>query len=177
MKSKLTVFVCLALVLAAPSAAAERETVRANWSDFQMQVSGRHLEGRKLRVTLSSGMEIKTRLRSVSGAGLVVRNGRDTKQWSSGSADATIPKEQVRSVRFEGHLGHRGILGGVIGFVAGVGIGSAIAASQDAFTISEGPAIIAIPVGITAGAIGLGVAGYYIGRATSPPAPEFVLQQ
>jgi hypothetical protein len=106
-----------------------------------------------------------------------VRDVRTTKQWSSGNGDATVPKNQVRSVSFEGHLGHRGILGGVIGFVGGIGIGSAIAASQDAFTISEGPAIIAIPVGITAGAIGLGVAGYYIGRSMSPKAPEFALQQ
>jgi hypothetical protein len=177
MRSRLTVFVCLALLLAGTSPAAEREVVRANWNDFQMQVSGRHLEGRKIRLNLNSGMEIKTRLRSVNAAGLVVRDVRATKQWSSGSGDATVPKDQVRSVRFEGHLGHRGLLFGVIGFVGGIGIGSAIAASQDAFTISEGPAIIAIPVGITAGAVGTGLAGYYIGRATSKQAPEFVLQQ
>jgi hypothetical protein len=36
--------------------------------------------------------------------------------------------------------------------------------------------LIAVPAGIAAGAIGLGVAGYFIGRKLSRPAPEFILE-
>ena len=73
-------------------------------------------------------------------------------------------------------MGHREIYTGLGGFVAGIAAGATLAGAQDAFQITEGPATLAAPLGILAGAVGLGFAGYFIGRATSPQAPEFVIE-
>ncbi len=169
--------VLIALVVAGPVGAAQREVVKTDWSGFVQQVAARKLQNRMVRITLAGGGETRTKLLAVADSGLVVRATPPTSQWASGKKQATVPRGQIRSVRFLGHLGHRGLLTGLAGFGAGLGIGAALAASQDAFQISEGPLVIAVPLAILAGAVGVGVAGYFIGRATSRQAPEFVIEQ
>ncbi len=167
----------IALFVTGPVEAAQRQVIKIGWSGFQQEVSARKLRGRMVRITPAGGGEIKTKLLSVADNGLVVRATPATNQWASGKKEATIPKGEIRSVRFLGHVGHRGLLLGLAGFGAGIGIGAALAASQDVLEISEGPVGIAAGVGIVAGAIGVGLAGYFIGRATSRQAPEFVIEQ
>jgi len=163
------------LIAAVPAAAADREVIKTNWSEFQTQASSRHLVGRTARIRLAGGEEVKAKVTSVSDSGLTVPLRRATRQWASGK-EAVIPKTQIRSVAFEGRTGHRGLIGAVAGLAAGLAIGTVAAYSTGALDSVEGPAIIAAPVAIAAGSIGAGVAGYYIGRATAPGLPEFDIQ-
>lgn len=159
----------VALLLAAPGQAAEREVIRADWNGFQQQVSMRKLLRRNVRVTLSGGGEIKTALVRVDNNGLIVKATKAAKQWASGPEQAMIPREQVSAVRFGGRIGHRGLIGGLVGLGAGVGIPVGIGASRG---YEEVPiALAAIPLGPICG-----TAGYLIGHFIDKPAPEFVIK-
>ncbi|MEN6601873.1 MAG: hypothetical protein ABFD86_05605 [Bryobacteraceae bacterium] len=173
---------CLAIwVVAAsicePARAARREVIKTDWNGFERRVSEQKLEGRKVRIQLADGGEIKSRLIRTAGNGVVLHANRTTSQWKTSKNEALLPRDQIRSVRFEGHLGHRGLFAGLASFGAALGVGSAIAISQDALDISEGPFMIVIPAVMVAGSIGIGVAGFLIGRATSPLAPEFLIER
>ncbi|MCC6363456.1 MAG: hypothetical protein IT165_08010 [Bryobacterales bacterium] len=166
----------LVLLLGSSLPAAGQEILKVRWDGFAREVAARGLAGREVSITSAAAGVFRTRLLSVENDGLRVRAARATKQWASGKKEANIPKDQVRSVRFHGHTGHRGVWTGLPAFGAALGIGMALAESQDALQISEGPAAILVPVFIAAGAIGSGIAGYFIGRATSPRRPEFVIE-
>src|SRR6266852_3609927 len=118
MKHSLAVALILLLV-AGPARAASRDVIRTDWSGFEREVLARKLTHRTAQITLATGDESKTKLLSVSDRGLVVRATRATQQWASGNKEANIPKEQIRSVRFEGRLGHRGLIGALAGLGAG----------------------------------------------------------
>jgi hypothetical protein len=163
-----------AILLAEPIVAAEREVIQADWARFQQRVSGLKLEGRSVRVSLRGGGLVKTNLLRVKDDGMVVRLTRAVKQWKSGEEVAQIPKEQVAGVRFGGRIGHRGLIGALGGFGAGVGIGVAVATSVDCY---EGACIAVLPAAGAALAGAGALAGYFIGRATGRPAPEFVLTE
>jgi hypothetical protein len=166
----------LALLLSASHPAAGQEIIKVHWDGLAREVANRGLAGREVSISSSAAGVLRTRLLSVDGDSLRVRATRTTKQWASGKKVAIIPKSQVRSIRFLGHTGHRGVWTGAAAFGAALGIGMALAASQDAFQVTEGPVPILVPVFIAAGAIGSGIAGYFIGRATSPRQPEFLME-
>lgn len=154
-----------------PSAglATGREVIRADWSRFQQQASTRKFLQRNVLVTLSGGGEVKATLLRIDERGLVVKTTKALKQWASGPGQATIPREQVRTVRFSGRIGHRGLISGLIGLGAGVAIPVGIGASRDYEEVPSGlAALILGPV--------CGVAGYLLGHAVDNPAPEFVIE-
>lgn len=159
------------MLIPGSAGAAAREVIRTDWGGFQQAVATRKLADRSVQITLVSGGEFKTRLRSVSDSGLAVRATRETKQWAAGKKDANIPRDQIRSLRFSGRVGHRGLIGAGVGLGAGVATAVAITKSISCDEIGclvlVAPAV-AIPV---TGA----VAGYFIGRATAPQLPEFIL--
>jgi hypothetical protein len=163
----------LAVVFLAQSAvAAEPDLIRATWSQFQQEVSARKLLGRSVRVRLTGGGEVKTNLLEVTGTALVVRATRSTKQWKSEEGKSRIPKEQAAAVSFGGRLGHRGLIGALVGTGAGAGIA---AATLSGTNITEGIGIILLPIaGVGLVAMG-GVAGYFIGRSLGHPVPQFIL--
>lgn len=140
-----------------------------DWSGFQRQVSLRKLSPRSVRVALPGGGEIKTTLVQVEDNGLTVKATKAMKQWASGPERAFIPREQVRSVRFGGRIGHRGLIGGLLGLGAGVAVPVGIGASRGYEEVPSG--LAAIVLGPALGAV-----GYLIGRATDKPAPEFVIE-
>ena len=175
--SRLLAISLLALSGPYPLGAGERELIKTDWNGFRQQVSARKVNDRKVRIQLASGGEIKARLIKTTGDGVVLRAHRATARWATGKRLALIPKDQIRSVRFEGHIGHRGLYTGLAGFAAGIGIAFAAAAPNDVFEISEGVLPIVLPIVVVAGSVGLGVAGYFIGRATSRRAPEFLIEK
>jgi hypothetical protein len=166
------VVVLATILLAGPACAADREVIRSGWSGFQGQVAARKLTGRSVRIVLSSGGQVKTDLLEVTDSGLAVRATRATKQWKSSQGYARIPREQIATVRFGGRVGSHGLIGALAGLGAGAGIGAAVA---NGISCNEGSCLyIKPPVGAAFVATGV-VAGYFIGRATGRPAPEFVL--
>ena len=172
MKTLLAV-VFIGVFVTGPAWAGGHEVVRTDWNGFQREVLARRLAGRTVRITTVAGTEVKTKLKSVAGGGLVVQSTRATTPWASGQKEANIPRDQVRSVRFSGRTGHRGWLGAAVGLGAGAAIAAAvvngISCDEIGCLVLAAPAV-AIPV---VGAVG----GYLIGRATAPHAPEFVLTQ
>ncbi len=165
--------IALAAILSAePLAAAEGEIIKTDWNGFRREVAARKLRGRAVRIGLAAGGEVKTNLLELTDTGLEARVTRATKQWATAGGNAQIPREQIVSVRFGGRTGHGGRTGALIGIAAGAGTAAAIATSVDCF---EGGCLIALPVaGVALAAIG-GVAGYFIGRSTGKPGPEFSL--
>jgi hypothetical protein len=157
----------VALLLAEPGLAAEREVIRADWSRFRQQVWMRKPFQRHVRVTLSGGGEIKTTLVRVEDNGLIVKATKAAKQWAFGPEQAMIPREQVGAVRFGGRIGHRGMIGGLVGLGAGVAIPVGIGAWRD----DPWTGLAAILLGPICG-----TAGYLIGHAIDKPAPEFVIK-
>ena len=166
----------VAILVAEPVAAAEREVVKSDWNGFRQQVSSRKLEGRSVRIRLSGGGEVKTNLLEVTETGFVVRATRATKQWKSVDDKARIPKEQVASVRFGGRVGRGGLIGGLVGLGAGAGATSVLIAGIQTSGRSPPDLSAVIFAGIVFTAVG-GLVGYFIGRSIARPAPEFVLTQ
>jgi len=156
-------FVTLALVLClvAPLIAAEREVIKTDWTRFWQVAQERKLLGRSAHVRLRDGREVKGKVQQITDAGITL------------GSRPEVPKAEVASVRFDGKLGHRGLWGTLIGAGGGAAIGGAIVASSD---ISEGPFVIILPASIGLLALIGGLVGYWIGHASAPHAPEFVLQ-
>jgi hypothetical protein len=158
-------------MLLVQSAASGREVVRADWGDLRKQVEVRRLMGRSARILLTSGDRVGTSILSIDDTALEVRSTRTTRSWNTGNERARIPRDQVRSVRFNGRMGSKGRL---IGGLAGAGGGAAIGAAVG-YGVSgpSGPEQVLAPaVGVAIGVIGF-VAGYFIGRSVDKPAPEF----
>jgi hypothetical protein len=172
--SKLIAVFLSTLLMTGSALGRERESIRTDWAGFTRQVSERDLNGRSVRVRLSGGGEISSKLLEVTSDALVVRARRDMVQWKSADGRARIPREQVASVRFGGRTGHARAIGALVGLGGGAGIG--VAAAND-LQVWEGPALIIKPVVAVAFAVAGFVIGYFIGRAVSQPAPEFVLAQ
>ena len=68
-------------------------------------------------------------------------------------------------------MGHRGLIGGLLGFGAGAAIAAAVASGISCD--ESGCLVVAAPL-VAIPAVGA-VAGYFIGRGTAPQGPEFVL--
>ena len=162
----------LAACLSLPASAAEREVIQCDWKGLRQEMTARNLAGRKVRIRLAGGAEIKTRLLAVEDGGAVTRLDRSTRAWKSTSDRAIIPAGEVKSVRFEGHTGKGRLIGSLVGLGAGAGIAAAIATGTDCY---EGGCLIVLPAVGVAAAIGAAIAGYYIGRSMDRPGPEFVL--
>lgn len=154
------------LVMPLAVSAGEPQTLRTNWDGFQLEVTHRKLLKRTARVSLSSGDVVKAFVVKVSGEGLVIRPDPKTEQWTSIRDDGTtIPRELVSRVSF-GKVGHRGLIGFLIGF--GAGSGATALAAQGCEHRDCALAMMVIPVGA--------VAGYFVGHAASPSAPLFVIE-
>lgn len=152
-------------------AAGQNVPVKTNWTGFREQVTQQRLTNRNVWILLASGGEIKARLIRVEENGLAVRSNPATKQWASGKEEALVPREAIASIRFDGRLGK----GGLIGALAGLGAGAAVAggAAADMGDGScEGPSCGAVLLAIPLAAVG----GYLIGRATQKAAPVFIIQ-
>lgn len=169
--------IALALVgmLLVESAAFGREVVRADWGVFRRQVEARGLMSRSARIVLTGGDRVGTTILSIDDKALEVRSTRATKNWNTGNERARIPRDQVRSVRFNGRMGSKGRL---IGALAGGGGGAAVGVAVG-YGVSgpSGPEqVIAPSAGVAIAVIGF-VAGYFIGRTADKPAPEFVIER
>ena len=157
------------------SAASGREVVRADWGVFRKQVEARGLMSRSARIVLTSGERVGTTIVSIDDMALEVRSTDGTRSWDTGNERARIPREQVRSVRFDGRMGNKGRLtGALIGLGGGTVVG---AVAVNGINHDEGYAIVIVPLIGAAIAIGGLVAGYFIGRPADKLAPEFVIER
>jgi len=163
---------CIAMLMAADlGSAGERMIVKTDWAGFQDQVAQRKLKNRNVRISLASGDQIKARLMRVEESGIVVSSNRATKQWVSNKGEATVPRDAISSVRFDGRVGRGGQIAGLVGLGTGAVV-TGIWASGMGGTCeggSCGAALFLIPLAA--------VGGWLIGRATAQPAPLFDIQR
>jgi hypothetical protein len=158
------------LVTTQLAAAGEPAIVKTDWQGFQQATQGRKFKDRTIRISLTAGGEVKTALINVEPNGIVVQVNKSTRQWASGKEEALVPREAVSSVRIGGRVGK----GGLIGAVAGLGAGAAIAGggwATDNNACEAGACyfgILAVPVTT--------FVGWLIGHVLSPPAPTFVIE-
>lgn len=168
----------LALTLTAllifESSAAARDTVQVNWDEFSNQLTAMRLAGRRARIALGGGDSVKATVFGADAAGLEVSESRKTRQWATNGGRARIPRDQIRSVRFDGRTSKRGRwIGALAGAGAGAAIAGAVIASND---VTEGTFSILIPAAACAAVpVGL-LAGYFVGRAFDKSFPEFMLR-
>jgi hypothetical protein len=142
------------------TSAREPEVIKTDWTGFQQRAT--HFRGRTIRVSDTGGAETKSILKSVEANGISVESKGSTK---------LIPRESVSRVRVTGRTGKGGLIGALAGLGAGAAIAGGVAASDnnacEAGTCLYG--IIAVPITV--------VAGWLIGRSLGPPAPTFVIER
>jgi hypothetical protein len=150
---------------------ADRLVIKTDWAGLREQVAQRKLKDRGAQISLTSGVEINTILIRVEENGIVVRSNRATQQWTSGKGEALLPRPTVASVYFRGKVGKGGLIGGLAGLGVGAALAGAAAKSMEGGGC-EGDACAAVVVLIPIVALG----GWLVGRATEKPAPVFVIQ-
>jgi len=120
---------------------------------------------------LASGDEIKAGLIRVAENGLVVSSNRATKQWLSSKGEATVPREAIFSVRFDGRVGRGGLIGGLVGLGAGAAVTGVLARAESGTCEGSGCGMVVLLIPLAA------VTGWLIGRTTAQPAPMFEIQR
>ncbi len=154
-------------LIAEPAAAASREVQSLTWEQFRSEVANRRLNGRRVDVRLLSGKTVKSTLRRVEADSILVElNPNIGEQYRTATAEASIPRAEVSSIRFGGRQGKHGLIGGLVGLGAsGAIIGGAAAATPS----GEGHGMEGIFVLVPVMALG----GYFIGRHYDKVIPEF----
>jgi hypothetical protein len=149
----------------------ESRALRTDWIGFQRHVGQHALSDRAAQITLTTGETIKAVFLRTEDSGLVVRANRKTRQWKTKEGEALVPRALVSGVKFTGKMGHGGLIGGLAGLGAGAGVAAAAAKSVGEGNCeggSCGAVVLVVPL--------LAIAGYFIGRSTSKPAPSFVIE-
>jgi hypothetical protein len=164
----------LALVMTTQLAAAgESAVIKTDWQGFQQATKVRKFKDRTVRITLTAGGEVKTALIRVEPNGIVVQVNKSTRQWASasGKEEALVPREAVASVRMGGRVGKGGLIGALAGLGAGAAIAGGVFATDNNFCEAGGcyRGILAIPLTT--------FVGWLIGHFLSPPAPTFVIER
>jgi hypothetical protein len=159
----------LAVLLAGQTLfAAERSAVRTDWNGFREQVAQLKLKNRDARIGLTAGADIKALFVRAEENGVVVRLDRALRQWKISETEAMVPRDSVASVRFGGRIGHRGLIGGL----AGLGLGAALGAAATQGNNIGAPVTA---LGAVAFSIGLGLLGYNVGHFSDRRAPSFFI--
>lgn len=158
------VLVCCLVVQ--PVCAAQQPDQAVSWAQLRSEITSQKLVDRTLKIRLASGEEIKSRLQRVDDDAVVVVSTRKTdKLWKSTNKEARIPRAEVKALEFQGRRGKNGLIGGLAGLGAGVGLAAIALANSEAEGVMAIAGVILIPIG----AIG----GYLIGEATNQPLPHF----
>ena len=144
----------LILLLAACVGAIAEETIEAKWDEL-----GPLLGTSKVSLLLPEGAEIQGMVLRVEPDGLRLKVQRTSDRKVMPKGERLIPRASVSLLRSTQYRGFARLLCGV-GLPAAV-VGAVVTQNID---IYEGPAVVAVPAVIAAGAIGAGVGGYYIGK-------------
>jgi hypothetical protein len=159
----------LALLLAVPGALAQGNARRVTWTEFQKEAARLRLNGRNVTVAMQDGDTIRCLVKMVREDGLVVEPNRHTRQWARANGEHRIPKEEIATVSSKERVGHKCLLGGLIGLGATAAAAAAVAVSATPGERGYGAAgaLALIPVG--------GIGGYYLGHSRDQPIPVYII--
>ena len=146
-----------ALLWAGAAWAGQAEQASLKWSEL-----GPRVTGKKVALVLPDGTSVQGKVRGVDPAGLRLDISKTSDKRAQPKGVHTIPRQSVSVLRV---TEYRKI--GRLLFTAGaLATASVITAraAQDA-NLSEGPLVAIIPTVGAAGVAGIGVGGYYFGKA------------
>ncbi len=138
----------------AASWAGEPTTISLKWNELYPAVGDR-----KIALVLPDGTEIQGKVRQVAADGLRLHVSKTSNRSSVPKGNALIPRTSVSVIRVTDYRK----LGRILCTVGAVA-GSALAVGASSIDLYEGPALIIVPAVSVAGTVGMGVAGYYIGK-------------
>jgi hypothetical protein len=136
------------------AAAADPPTLKLHWRELSSYV-----EGRKVALALPGGAAIEGKAHGADAAGLRLRVTKTSDRNVLRKGEQTIPRESVSVLRVTRYRK----LGRIL-CTAGGAAAAGLAVAAQSIDTYEGPAVIAAPAITAGGVIGVGVAGYYIGK-------------
>ncbi len=135
--------------------AKEPKQLVLKWNELESRIGGR-----KVALELPGGTRIEGKALRVDANGLRMKVRKTSDRKVQPKGEHAIPRQSISGLRMTEYR----VIGRLIGALAPpavVGIITPALASE----IYEGPLVIIVPALAVAGAIGLSVAGYYIGKA------------
>jgi hypothetical protein len=146
-----------ALIGGAAAAAAQPAPVTLKWSEL-----GPRIAKSKIELVLPDSTALRGKVRGVEPDGLLVDISKTSDKMAHPKGLQLIPRQSVSLMRVTRYRKLGRILC-TAGVVAAAGAFAAVAARDSGIT--EGGVVIAIPAAGTVGTVGLGIAGYYAGKA------------
>ncbi len=154
MRRGLVAAVGVMLCVSQPASWAGDADLTLHWSELD-----RAIRGKKIALVLPDGTHIQGKIGRVETDALQMRVSKTSNRKVVGKGDAVIPRGSVSVIQVTDYRK----LGRILGVLGAVGA-SAIAVAANDIDLYEGTALIAVPAAIAAGTVGLGVAGYYVGK-------------
>lgn len=151
-------FLALAVLLSAPAAwAGQTGQASLKWSEL-----GPRITGKKVALVLPDGTNVQGKVRAVDPDGLQLDISKTSDKRAQPKGLHTIPKQSLSGLRVTEYR-KAGRLLFTLGALATAG-GFVALGTRDS-SLTEGPLVAIVPAVSAAGTAGLGVAGYYIGKA------------
>lgn len=146
-----------ALLWAVAAWAGQAGQASLKWSEL-----GPRIEGKKVALVLPDGTNVQGKVRGVNPAGLRLDISKTSDKRAQPKGVHTIPRQSVSVLRVTEYR-KMGRLLFTVGALATAGALAAHGARDSSLT--EGPLVVIVPVVGAAGTAGLGVGGYYFGKA------------
>ncbi len=133
---------------------------------------GARVGGNKVALVLPDGTHLEGRVREVEPGGLRLRVSKTSDRKVIRKGEQLIPRASVTLLRVTEYRK----LGRLLTTVGALGAAAAIVASQS-IDVYEGPMVIAVPAVIAGGMVGVGVGGYYTGKALDKRVTEIRIER
>jgi hypothetical protein len=146
-----------ALLWAGAAWAGQTGQVSLKWSEL-----GPRITGKKVAMVLPDGTDVQGKVRGVDAAGLRLDISKTSDKRVQPKGAHTIPRQAVSFLQVTEYR-KAGRLLFTLGTLAAAGAFVAIGARDSGLT--EGPLVVIVPAVGAAGTAGLGVGGYYFGKA------------
>ena len=145
------------LIWAGAAWAGQAGQVSLRWSELEPRIAGK-----RVALVLPDGTSVQGKVRGVESTGLRLDISKTSNKKAQPKGARTIPRQSVSYLRVTEYR-KTGRLVFTLGAMAAAGGVVALATRDSGLT--EGPLVVIVPAVGAAGTAGLGVAGYFIGKA------------
>jgi hypothetical protein len=135
---------------------------QAGQASLQWSELGPRIVGKKVELVLPDGTSVRGKVRAIDPAGLRLDISKTSDKRVQPKGSHTIPRQAVSVLRVTGYR-KIGRLLCTVGVLAAAG--ALVAHGGRDPSLTEGPLVVIVPAVGAAGAAGLGVGAYYIGKA------------
>lgn len=167
MKTRFSIACAVLATIGPVLSAGETLQLKLKWSEV-----GPAAQGSKVEMVLPTGTHIKGKVLGTDADGMRVKVSNTSNKKDIAKGERVIPRHSVSVLRVVRYGKAFRILC-TTGFMAA----AAIAITSQQIDLYEGPAVIAVPAAATVGTIGVGVAGYYVGKRIDRRITDIVVIQ